>query len=63
VTNWLSSIQIAIAHQMNVKLACQLTNVLIDLWKNAVGGNPLTSSLSDIERTKNISFDTYHYRK
>jgi hypothetical protein len=48
---------------MNVRLACQLTNVLIAVWKNAVAGNPLTSSLSDIERTKNISFDTYHYRK
>jgi hypothetical protein len=31
-----------IAHQMNVRLARQLKNVLIAVWKNAAAGNPLT---------------------
>jgi len=48
---------------MNVRLALQLKNVLIAVWKSAAAGNPLISSLRDIERTKSISFDTNHNRK
>jgi hypothetical protein len=33
---------------MNVRLALQLKNVLIAVWKNAAAGNSLISNLRDI---------------